>query len=66
MYSKPTLKKKLAAMQREASKGGPVSSPAAPNGAMVDIGDWALAQDQDGSLIIYNVTTGNKVILARP
>jgi len=31
----------------------------------IDIGDWSLAQDENGSLIIHNVMTGKRVILSR-
>lgn len=64
---KQSFKQKLAGIQRQAARV-PVSAPvpAPVNGAMVDIGDWALTQDEDGSLVIYNTISGSKVILARP
>lgn len=70
MNAKPSLKKKLAQSHRQAvaAQYAPArtQSPAQAFTHMLDVGDWSIAQDEDGSLIIYNVFTGNKVILARP
>lgn len=70
MHGKRTLNKELSKINRKASKrpsstSSNVANPLGITENGVDIGDWRLTQDEDGSLIIYNFVSGSKIILAR-
>lgn len=69
MNGKKTFTKKLNKIQRtsarKTNKTVVDSSPAEVSNS-TDIGDWRITQDEDGSLILYNFATGNKVVIARP
>ena len=67
MQGKITFGKKINRLQRRANKASTPTIPMElpiPQG--IDIGNWRIAQHEDGSLIIYNFETGSSVTIAQP
>lgn len=59
MNGKNTFRKSFKRVQRSSNKK---SVAAATNATFIniDLGDWRITQDEDGSLILYNLVTGTK------
>lgn len=69
MHGRNTFSKKINGINRKASrrpKPQIVVAPVSEIPSSADIGDWRITQDEDGSLILYNFETGNRIVLATP
>lgn len=59
MNGRNTFRKNFRKVQRSGNKKS-VASATNASFINLDIGDWRITQDVDGSLILYNVATGVK------
>lgn len=71
MHGKNSFPKKIGRLERRtAKKSKPLlsdgSKPVVKQTDSVDVGNWRITEDEDGSLILYQFETGSKVIIARP
>lgn len=69
MHGKNSFNKRLNRVNRRSVKKAtitPGESTSIPSNTATDVGNWRITEDSDGSLILYNFETGNKIILARP
>lgn len=66
MHGKSNMTRRVTPAQLERNRRTPSITTIPPPTPQVDVGDWAIAQDEDGSLILHNVMTGNRIVIARP